>query len=217
MEMVFHIWLILLGLLQSVTGSAETAECATNNATVSKILHRQKRIVYTFNSATGILVAISVPLTIPERNIFVSYNFEMNYNMPTDSTDYTQGVLKRLESPDLNTPSNGAARQLIPKKRDAYFTRKKMYRTIENNLNRLGLNGKRCILRAICETADNPLHVHNGILGDLIHILLTPSHSKDEQLPTEFYRAEKLGLGHDCSKYRKHCPKSVLDMISVLI
>ncbi|EAT39491.1 AAEL008711-PA [Aedes aegypti] len=215
MKMVIHILVVLFGLLQGFS-SADATELSSQNATSAKVLHRQKRIVYTYNSATGILAALSVPLIIPNRNIFFAYNFEMNYNMPTSSTDYTQGVLKRVESPDLNTKRD-TGRRINESKPSANFTRKKIYRTIEVNLNRLGLNGKRCLFRAICETADNPLYEHNGILGDLIHILLTPSHSKDEKLPAEFYRAEKLGANHDCGKYHKHCPKSLLDIISVLI
>ncbi|XP_037941703.1 uncharacterized protein LOC119674627 [Teleopsis dalmanni] len=34
------------------------------------------------NSAYGIFAAIAVPLDLPHRNIFVSYNFEANYNLP---------------------------------------------------------------------------------------------------------------------------------------
>ncbi|XP_058824139.1 uncharacterized protein LOC131684907 [Topomyia yanbarensis] len=179
------------------------------------ILHREKRIVYTFNSATGVLVALSIPLIIPGRNIFVSYNFEMNYNMPTDSTDYTQGALKRVDTPEINTRDLKDQVQLV--RRSATFTRKKAYRSLEIQLNKMGLNGKRCVLRAICEASDVPMYEHNGILGDLLQILLTPSHSANENLPAEFYRAEELGHKHDCSKYRRHCPKSILDVISVLL
>ncbi|XP_055547243.1 uncharacterized protein LOC129731362 [Wyeomyia smithii] len=179
----------------------------------SRVLQREKRIVYTYNSATGILCALSIPLVIPGRNIFVSYNFEMNYNMPTDSTDYTQGALKRVDTPEIYTR---ALNEKTVRRRAATFTRKKAYRSIEIQLNKMGLNGKRCVLRAICEASDRPMYEHNGILGDLLQILLTPSHSEDESLPLEFYRAEQLGYQHDCSKYRRHCPRSILDMISVL-
>ncbi|XP_065079649.1 uncharacterized protein LOC135702507 [Ochlerotatus camptorhynchus] len=215
MWLAVHILIALLSLLQDCQTS-KSVEHASQNATATKILHREKRIVYTYNSATGILAALSVPLIIPNRNIFVSYNFEMNYNMPSDATDYTQGVLKRVESPDIQTKRN-SGRQLSEVKRTATYTRKKIYRSIEVNMKRLGFNGKRCILRAICEASDTPLCEHNGVLGDLIHILLTPSHSKDEHLPPEFYRAEKMGHKHDCSRYWRHCPKSLLDVISVLI
>ncbi|XP_039449132.1 uncharacterized protein LOC120428220 [Culex pipiens pallens] len=189
--------------------------------------HRDKRLVFTFNSATGVLCALSIPLIVPGRNIFVSYNFEMNYNMPTDSTDYTQGVLKRVDTPEINSVEGRGATAAGGNetgsekgktiRRSATFTRKKTYRTLEINLNRMGLNGKRCVLRAICEASDVPLNEFNGIVGDLLQIMLTPSHSADEQLPVEFYRAEEMGREHKCDKYRRHCPTSVLDVISVLL
>jgi hypothetical protein len=40
-------------------------------------------LLYSLNAATGILVAIAIPLhELDNRNVFVSYNFEANYNMP---------------------------------------------------------------------------------------------------------------------------------------
>ncbi|XP_055642058.1 uncharacterized protein LOC129778904 [Toxorhynchites rutilus septentrionalis] len=188
-------------------------------------LHRKKRIVFTYNSATGILCALSIPLIIPDRNIFVSYNFEMNYNMPTTAQDFTQGALQRIDTPEIaKTRSMDGANGTEPLFEEnarsirmwRTFTRKRAYRSLEINLNRMGLNGKRCILRAICEAAQDPLHEHNGIVGDLIQILLMPSHSENEHLPAEFYRAEEMGLRHDCSKYRRHCSKSILDVISTI-
>lgn len=36
-----------------------------------------------------------------------------------------------------------------------------------------GFNGHDCLLRAICEAAEIPLGMHNGVLGDIMHIILT--------------------------------------------
>ncbi|XP_041764120.1 uncharacterized protein LOC121589349 [Anopheles merus] len=52
---------------------------------------RQKRIVFPLNAAIGIIFAIAVPLGIPSRNIFMSYNFEGNYNSPQDANVFTEG------------------------------------------------------------------------------------------------------------------------------
>lgn len=40
-------------------------------------------------------------------------------------------------------------------------------------MNRNGLDGHACILRLICEAAQSPLGIVNGVLGDLMHIILT--------------------------------------------
>jgi hypothetical protein len=83
--------------------------CAEKNETRSVQKRSYPSLLWAVNAATGvrilfggvledlkligimdfqILLAIAIPLIIPNRNIFVSYNFEANYNManiPTDS------------------------------------------------------------------------------------------------------------------------------------
>ncbi|XP_055678116.1 uncharacterized protein LOC129786889 [Lutzomyia longipalpis] len=97
---------------------------------------------------------------------------------------------------------------------DGLFSRKKIYRTIESYLKCHGHKGRVCLLRAICETAEDPFHAHNGVIGDILHIILTPSTSIKEDLHPEYYKAEELGRSGDCSKYRKYCPECILDYIS---
>lgn len=60
-----------------------------------KVIHRgiHKRglfypvLLYPYNACSGILVAIALPLSLPGRNVFLSYNFEGNYNMPNQPGD----------------------------------------------------------------------------------------------------------------------------------
>lgn len=65
-----------------------------------KPLKRQKRLAYPRNSCTGVLVAIAIPLGLENRNVFVSWNFEANYNMPTTAQELIPGPLTRLELVD---------------------------------------------------------------------------------------------------------------------
>lgn len=52
-------------------------------------------ILFPINAATGILVAIAVPITdLPYQNAFVSYNFEANYNMANIPADDFPGLLQ---------------------------------------------------------------------------------------------------------------------------
>uniref|UniRef100_A0A1B0CF03 Uncharacterized protein n=1 Tax=Lutzomyia longipalpis TaxID=7200 RepID=A0A1B0CF03_LUTLO len=155
---------------------------------------RQKRtLVFPTNSAIGIVIAVAYPLILPHRNVFVSYNFEGNYNMPTNVTDIVPGPLNRL---DLVTPIDRA----LGRKND------------DDDIH--GHKGRVCLLRVICETAEEPFHAHNGVIGDILHIILTPSTSIREDLHPEYYKAEELGRSGDCSKYRKYCPECILDYIS---
>lgn len=52
-------------------------------------------LLYPVNAATGILVAIAVPVPLEDQNVFVSYNFEGNYNMPNVAPDSFPGKIDR--------------------------------------------------------------------------------------------------------------------------
>jgi hypothetical protein len=43
---------------------------------------------------------------------------------------------------------------------------------LKSVLLRMKLDGRACVLRAICEAADTTL-LHNGLAGELLHVLLT--------------------------------------------
>ena len=47
-----------------------------------------------------------------------------------------------------------------------------MYRAIENVLYNFGMEGRDCLLRAICEVHEFPLD-HHGLLGELLQFLFT--------------------------------------------
>ncbi|XP_049537071.1 uncharacterized protein LOC125951958 [Anopheles darlingi] len=218
-------------MAQMVYGLSTINDTGTIVAVPSDSQERSKRsLVYTYNSCSGILIALSIPLMVTGRNIFFSYNFEANYNMPTESTDFTQGILKKgdndqiheptsrqLRSVNRNQPDQHSMQPLLAQKRSS-ITRKKVYRMIELNLERFGYAGKRCILRMICDLAQDPMHHANGVFGDLLQLLFTPSLSKDEQLPGEFERAEQLGLEQrNCTKYQAHCPNNPMDLVSIVL
>ncbi|KAG5670637.1 hypothetical protein PVAND_000885 [Polypedilum vanderplanki] len=203
-------------------------------------------LLYGYNAATGILVAIAIPLRDIDRNVFVSYNFEANYNMPNIPSDSVPGPILRWKlgstyedlspKPDA-TPDDSIARNFnenstqietttrseneVRKRRnlaDSMFTtRKGIYRLIESRLKANGFDGKKCLLRAICESAQNSFLEVNGVLGNILHIIFTPSTSIDENLPTEYNKAENLGYQNNCQKYIQRCEFSLLDAFSKLI
>ncbi|KAG5670645.1 hypothetical protein PVAND_000893 [Polypedilum vanderplanki] len=203
-------------------------------------------LLYGYNAATGIVVAISIPLHDLDRNVFMSYNFEANYNMANQPEDSFPGPLVRWKlgstyedlspKPDA-TPDDSIARNFnenstqiettikseneVRKRRnlaDSMFTtRKGIYRLIESRLKANGFDGKKCLLRAICESAQNSFLEVNGVLGNILHIIFTPSTSIDENLPTEYNKAENLGYQNNCQKYIQRCEFSLLDAFSSFI
>ncbi|KAG5670644.1 hypothetical protein PVAND_000892 [Polypedilum vanderplanki] len=213
-------------------------------------------ILYGYNAATGILVAIAIPVPLPDQNVFVSYNFEANFNMANQPSDAFPGPLVRLkltdkypavdpnadayysdviarnmehdsddfdDEPETTTIMYEEEEQKILEKRDlsdtmkVIFTRVGIYHMLENRLEANGVDGKKCLLHAICETARTPIIENNGILGHILHIILTPSSSKIENLPSEYYKAELRGLDGNCRKYEKVCNLHLLDLISTIV
>ncbi|EFA11156.1 hypothetical protein TcasGA2_TC004760 [Tribolium castaneum] len=138
----------------------------------------------------GIFLALSLPLELPDYNVFFSYNLEANYELPQNETDFTY--------PPLVSRSWG---------------RKYFYDILEFKMKSHGYPGKNCLLRAICETSLYSSE-NTGILGDMLHVLLTPSSSTDNVL-SDYGKAELYGKSRkNCRKYTKKCSISFLDLVS---
>ncbi|KAL7734312.1 hypothetical protein ACLKA6_010649 [Drosophila palustris] len=89
-----------------------------------------------------------------------------------------------------------------------------IYQSFEILALRMQLNGRQCVLKSICESSAAPFDERNGLLGELLHILLTPSSSKDslsEHTDNDYLQAEHLGhAGLDCDTIYPKCAKSLL-------
>ncbi|XP_065170128.1 uncharacterized protein [Atheta coriaria] len=140
----------------------------------------------------GLFVALALPLELDNYNVFVSYNFEGNYVLPANDSEYDYPPIVE---------------------RSFNFARKFVYDALEHKLVNHGYSGKECLLRAICEASEHSME-NGGVLADIIHIILTPSTSKSESL-NDYESAEMYGKLHKhCKRYKKKCPFSVLNLIS---
>ncbi|KAJ8944610.1 hypothetical protein NQ318_011466, partial [Aromia moschata] len=141
-----------------------------------------------------IFLAIAIPLNNRGlADVFFSMNFEASYSLPQNQTRY-----------------------VFPPIISDTVTRRFIYNMMETNMQSYGIPGKECLLRAICEGADYTTE-GTGVLGDLIHILLTPSTSKEENALNEYQEAEDYGRNkRHCRKYSKNCALSVLNLVSHL-
>lgn len=100
-------WALKLTVFSLILSKVHSS--AVMNVLDKKVIHRgiHKRglfypvLLYPYNACSGILVAIAVPLKgLPGRNVFLSYNFEANYNMPNQASDSMPGEINRF--PGLN-------------------------------------------------------------------------------------------------------------------
>ncbi|XP_056633933.1 uncharacterized protein LOC130443382 [Diorhabda sublineata] len=146
----------------------------------------------TGNPYVGLFVAIALPINITgPADLFISANFESSYSLPENVSV-------------LSYPPIVSSARLV------------LYELLESKIKRYGYSGKLCLQRAICETADYTTE-HHGVLGDILHVLLTPSSSQKENGLEDYANAETYGRtkGH-CEKYKKKCPFSILNAFSVV-
>nr|NP_001097310.1 uncharacterized protein Dmel_CG34184 [Drosophila melanogaster]ABV53795.1 uncharacterized protein Dmel_CG34184 [Drosophila melanogaster] len=194
-----------------------------------KLIFVESTLLYQTNSEFGIFMAISVPLTLKNRNVFLSYNYEFNYYQPEHVYKYppilmgdnwedsyltynTTGGDDSSSSRSFRSVDDNSSTQ---KRTLPIMSRTNFYIMLKDKLERSGYPAESCLLRLICETNSSTLGEVNGLLGSIVHILFTPSSSNDENLDKDYYQAEWDGLRHgDCSFYASQCEENVLDLIS---
>ncbi|KAH0951531.1 hypothetical protein HN011_004685 [Eciton burchellii] len=168
----------------------------TANSDMAEILHRPIRsLTFPENSNMGIFVALAVPLEDPLNSVSLSYFFEANYVLPPNITYLEPWTVR--------------------KRRRRNIDRTTIYRVLESKFESFGYPGRECLLRAICETSEHPIR-HNGIIGDIVHVIFTPSASRSEGLPQDVNEAEVVGRDGSCFKYRPQCPLGLFDLIGIL-
>ncbi|XP_014477765.1 PREDICTED: uncharacterized protein LOC106746081 [Dinoponera quadriceps] len=101
-------------------------------------------------------------------------------------------------------------REIIPPKNAFHGgERALLYGTAEDMLSTLGMNGKACLLRAICEVQGHSLS-NFGLIGEMLKLFFTASRSPFANLLKEYVEAENRGKFHgECWPYFKDCPKSL--------
>ncbi|XP_052131959.1 uncharacterized protein LOC113202713 [Frankliniella occidentalis] len=87
-----------------------------------------------------------------------------------------------------------------------------LYAVVEDLLDNFGMDGKACLLRAICEVHGRSAESLRslGVLGEMLRLFLTASKSPFAVLLPEYVQAERAGAGDgECWPYFRDCPKSI--------
>ncbi|XP_030748261.1 uncharacterized protein LOC115876583 [Sitophilus oryzae] len=149
----------------------------------------------------GLIIALAIKLTPSEIDADLAWNIEANYFLPQNESEYTFPPL---------VPSESTERQ--------FFERSMLYKIFEMELDAFSEKhgGKNCFLRILCEMACYSTK-DSDILGDIIHILLSPSSSVDKKMPHRYTDAENYGKKNShCKKYAIKCPINILNFFTVL-
>lgn len=161
------------------------------------------------------LCAIGIPVEdLPFESVISGYALRMQYFLPNNATEITRVYLKPQPITDRKSIQDelnlGSVYRWI------------FYRGIEMVLQSMNLPGHSCLLRVICEHAALPFSHESGLLAELLHILLTPSSTKDlleRRKDRTYLLAERFGRrgGNCASAFDRTCKRSTLDLITVLV
>ncbi|XP_037957055.1 uncharacterized protein LOC119686993 [Teleopsis dalmanni] len=173
-------------------------------------------VLYTRGSNYGLLAALAIPLDLPNRNIYVAYNFEANYGLPTNDS-YNEWIDRWNLSENFVGIGNNVTSINGRMAKHSRYTRSSFYRSIVGYLELFQMNGTACLLRTICEVAESNLDEHNGLLGSIFKILFMPTTSEFENTIEQgenLYKAEQHGRSGKCVQYAKWCPTGLINLIS---
>ncbi|CAH0551026.1 unnamed protein product [Brassicogethes aeneus] len=123
--------------------------------------------------------------------------------------DYIGSILEHRRTKRYSPPPKGSSLE------NAFHggERALLYMVIEEFLENFGMDGKACLLRAICEVHAHPL-TNFGLVGEMMRLFLSPSKSPYAYMLKEYVEAENAGSGKmggpaECWPYMKDCPKSL--------
>lgn len=184
-------------------------------------LHRASRsLIFPATSPTRVqfIGGIGIPVEdLHFESVTSGYVLKAEYFLPTEAKEITHVY--------LNPQPITARKQQEQMKEEYHFGsiyRWVIYRGIEMVLQNMHLPGRSCLLRVICDHATQPLTHESGLLGELLHIVLTPSSSVDHytlHTDREYRIAERFGKrgGNCAASYGRKCPRSPIDIITLLL
>nr|XP_027209229.1 uncharacterized protein LOC113802803 [Penaeus vannamei] len=150
----------------------------------------------------------------PEDSQFVAeFYFTIPISAPSGVTiPFTIDVPYKFKLP--NVTSSILGRGTANSKTSHYFSeRLDVYGVVEGIFEKFGMNGKACMLRAVCERAESHL-VEAGMLGEVISTILAASSASSSDEIYEYQTAEYYGKTHgDCWNLYPGCPMSLFNWI----
>lgn len=207
-----------LTALTLISGSRATANSSDHRI---DSLHRVSRsLIFPATSPTRVqfIGGIGIPVEdLHFESVTSGYVLKTEYFLPTEAKEITHVYF----NPQPIT-ARKQKEQLTEEYHFGSVYRWVIYRGIEMVLQNMQLPGRSCLLRVICDHATQPLTHESGLLGELLHIVLTPSSSSDHyalHTDREYQTAERFGKrgGNCAASYGRKCPRSPIDIISLLL
>jgi len=193
--------------------------------------HREKRFLFFTDEKRivmppGSQLVLTPTLALPfiryppdglDANMTISTPFTISFdNMGVTDNSNPFGLLPFF-NPILGTSIFGRRKRSIPDPEIEPHQikggeRAQLYSYVEDYLFTFGMDGKACLLRAICETHESPL-LGYGFVGEMLEMFLTPSRSPYWNKMSDYIAAEQIGKKEgDCQTFNKDCPRSLFKL-----
>uniref|UniRef100_A0A1I8NY31 Phospholipid/glycerol acyltransferase domain-containing protein n=1 Tax=Stomoxys calcitrans TaxID=35570 RepID=A0A1I8NY31_STOCA len=146
---------------------------------------------------------IGIPVDLEYESLTSGYVLKAMYWLPYNETHFRENPYLpeyKNELPNVNNRAFGGNHH-----RERRSTlRWDIYDILSERLSSYGYKGQECVMKAICEANAMTFVRHYDVFGELMHILFSPSTSRDmdTEMSQNFKEAEKQGasLG-DCDIY----------------
>ncbi|XP_058056263.1 uncharacterized protein LOC131207657 [Anopheles bellator] len=171
-------------------------------ATAEDPLSRQKRFLI-FPRANPqrlqLIGGFGIPVDLQQESITVGYVIKCVYYLPWNSSHLIPPFLDRHEFETVQRRDTWSVPLVLPAgnnwQEDGRLiisgsdslpqsplaeSRWIFYRALEQIFEQKGYDGHSCVLRAICESSEAAFSHTSGLIGELLHIMFTPSTSNDE-------------------------------------
>ncbi|KOC67800.1 hypothetical protein WH47_12130 [Habropoda laboriosa] len=160
-------------------------------------------LVYPFGGTFKLIIGFAMPVQLSGRILVYGQNIQFQYMLPDNATFFTNF---------FENSSRGRRR------RASWNERAPVYDILQQELDRRNIDGKGCLMKNICEAASMTLK-NEGLMGELLHLLLTPDYGDFPTMDEEYLEAAKSGRRHEnCSTIYSTCPPGlgILDRISTI-
>ncbi|XP_043462697.1 uncharacterized protein LOC122498821 [Leptopilina heterotoma] len=209
-------WLISLFSTYITFWSLCSGSEITEKYDIGHLLRNKRHLLFPNPQGSETKVQVLFGLGLPmegEVSMTLGYVLKCNYNLPYNSSIYEKEEFRYEKSADVvfSEPRNVKATQ-------GKLSRWNFYRILERAFQTFG-SGKACLLRMVCEAAETPFKEGHGLLGELVHVLFTPSTTFEEYevySDREYHAAELIGYATNgmCKSLYSECIVSPLDYFS---
>ncbi|XP_034240198.1 uncharacterized protein LOC117644693 [Thrips palmi] len=218
-------------LLQALVVMVTVA--AVNLGTASAGGRHARHLIFTSNNIIQLIGGFGMPVDLPQQAVTMGYVIKSHFMTPNNATQFTrplEAFSSRQARAIAGTADNQVADKLAAGTSPIKSSRWHMYSTLQSAIEELGAGtgtGRQCLLRAVCEAAAFTVR-HDGLLGEMLHVLLTPSSTDEPVLlhqDNEFHAAEKLGRQarstrdpvDTCTRIFNGCRTATLDLFTRML